>query len=164
MNQIIALGHWHISLDATFCSPLLMTPKPGADPPYRPTCNMKNVNQIFLPLMWPFPDIKVQFQRIANNKSCFFGTTDVQGGFFQILIHKSYRKYFAIMTDKIVIVPERLIQGSTDAAKYFQGQLAIALNDMIPEKNLQWIDDFIMHASNLDKLMDTWEEYFKVCE
>jgi len=164
VNQHIRVGHWTVNMEAIYCSPLMMVPKPGAEPPYRPTVNMKNVNQIFQPVQWPFPQIKVQFQRIKQKNSKFFGTTDVQGGYFQMLINEAYRSYFAIMTDKTVVVPERLIQGSTDAAKYFQSQLAHALKDHIPDDVLQWLDDFILHCETLDELVELWSKFFVICQ
>jgi hypothetical protein len=54
--QHIDMGHWEKVTGAVWCSPLMMVAKPGADPPFRPTVNMKVVNQrLILPINYPFP-------------------------------------------------------------------------------------------------------------
>ena len=156
-------GHWEVTLSAIYASPMMMVPKPGADPPWRPTVNQKNLNRIVNPVQWPFPDIRMAFNYIKRNKSKYFGTTDAKGGFFQIEIHEDFRHIFAIMTDKETLLPKRLVQGSVDSAKYFQGCLANALGDHIPRRFLQWLDDFVNHAASIDDLIDNWIIFFKMC-
>lgn len=156
-------GHWAVTLEAIFASPMMMVPKPGADPPWRPTVNQKNINRIINPIQWPFPDIKMAFNYIKKQNSRYFGTSDAQGGYFQIEIHEDYRHIFSIMTDRETLEPKRLVQGNVDSAKYFQACLANALGDNIPAKFLQWLDDFINHAATLDELIDNWLIFFTMC-
>ena len=163
VNKHIAVGHWRIFLEAIYCSPMMMVPKPGADPPFRPTINMKNVNCNFWSINWPFPCIKTNFLHISKNKSMYFGVSDVQGGYFQLRIAKAFQHYFAVMTDTEVIIPDRLIQGNTDAAKYFQGCFSNALRDFIPQRVINWLDDFILHNNSMPAHLAGWDDFFSVC-
>ena len=163
VSEHIELDHWELCHDADYASPMRMVKKDSIIEPFRPTVDMQRVNTLIQPLQWPFPDVKTSLLQIAENGSKWFAVTDAKGGFFQMLIHERFQHIFCIMTDREVVKPKRLVQGNVNSAKWFGGQLASKLRDHIPGKILQWLDDFINHASTLDDLVDNWAIFFDIC-
>lgn len=165
VKKLKELKHW-IAIKSTtpYASPLMMVPKPGSDPPWRPTVNSKLLNLLIKATNYPWINLKVALQAIKTNGSCYFAKSDLVGGYFQILIMEQFRHYFAIMTDKELLIPTRLVQGSTDSAKYFQSCITSALIDHLIKKFIVWLDDVFNHARNIKSLLGNWRIFFQMCK
>lgn len=56
----------------------------------------------------------------------------------------------------------RILQGGTDSANYFQAVTQVALSGRA-QRFVQWLGDFLLHASSKTELLDDVEMFFEVC-
>jgi hypothetical protein len=114
-----------------------MQPKPSSNPPWRITIDLKRVNSQLFANQWPMPRLDELALHMKGHS--YFGSTDAQGGYWQLLLHEDSRELFSFKTDRGTFTPTRIPQGSVDAVQWFHGQLHSLFTDMIPTNILQWI-------------------------
>ncbi len=139
-----------------------MQPKPSFNPPWRITIDLKRVNAQLSANQWPMP--RLDELALHMNGHSYLGSTDAQGGYWQLLLHEESLELFCLKTDSGTFTPTRIPQGSVDAVQWFHGQLHSLFTDMIPNYILQWIvHDFVLHSESFDRHFQVWDRYFKTC-
>lgn len=149
----------------TFASPIHCFRKPGAPAKghhtktHRITVDLREVNACTRKVIAPLP--KIANMRTYLHGMRYFGKLDLNNGFWQLLLHPSCRRYFAMSTDRGTWVPTRLIQGSVNAAGPFHQAMAEILGDLVWTRVLLYVDDVLIMARTWPEFLDTWAEVLR---
>ena len=138
--------------------------KAGADgvaTDFRWTVDLRRVNSQTVPIAGAMPNLEQVRERVAGS-SCY-QQLDFFKGFWQLPLDKSCQEYFSIVTDEGIYTPTRVIQGSTDAALYFQSVMQECFKERLQDSLVVWIDDVLSHAKTPDELIDIMEYIFNIC-
>jgi hypothetical protein len=131
--------------------------KPGAklEDRYRLTVDLRAVNSATVPMRYPLPRLETFLSIVAGKK--FFGTMDLFSGYWQLPLHEDSQQFFSILTDVGIWTPNRLIQGSRNAAGPFQAAVAEAIGDDLMNKAcVLYIDDILIIGDTEEEFVDNW--------
>jgi len=122
---------------------------------YRLTVDLRAVNSCTVPIWFPLPRLETFASVIAGNK--FFGTLDLFNGYWQLPLHPDSQEFFSILTDAGIWTPNRLIQGSRNAAGPFQAIVAEVLGeDLLNKGCILYIDDILVMGATEEMFVRNW--------
>jgi hypothetical protein len=135
-----------------------IVPKPSPSQ-FHLTVDSRPINRANVPIIFPMPHLESALASLRG-ASCF-AKVDLSAGYYQIAVHESYQDLFAFITPQGVYAPKRLLQGSRNAAAYFQMCIHNALVDAnLYSDVIQWLDDILFHAGSEDALLKVLESFF----
>jgi hypothetical protein len=138
-----------------------VVPKQGPTQ-FRLTVDSRPINRATVPIVWPMPHLDSAIASLKGAK--YFAKVDLSAGYYQIAIHESCQDLFAFITPQGVYAPTRLLQGSRNAASYFQMCIHNAMVDAnLYPSVIQWLDDILFHASTEQGLLDVISRFFLMC-
>jgi hypothetical protein len=137
-----------------------IVPKPGPSQ-FRLTVDSRPINRATVPIIWSMPHLESALASFRG-ATCF-AKVNLSAGYYQIAVHESCQDLFAFITPQGVYAPTRLLQGSRNAAAYFQ----MCIHNALVDANLywdviQWLDDIIFHADSEDALLKVLESFFSL--
>lgn len=146
--------------DATIVSPAYPVKKAHCPPrtkledQYRITVDLRAVNSCTVPTWFPIPRLETFMSRLAGKR--WFGTADLNSGYWQLPLHPDSQKYFSILTDAGVWTPTRLVQGSRNAAGPFHAAVSEALGDLLNTACVLYIDDVMVFGEDEEEFVENW--------
>ena len=144
---------------AKWASPALAVPKPGTDG-FRFAVDPRYVNELTVPVASAMPDLEVMCRSVVGSK--YFANIDMCHAYWQLLLHLLSREIMSIQTPIGVFSPTRILQGSTDSANHFQAATSLAFSEL-HNHMLQWLDDFLLHASTEEELLSHVRRFLEIC-
>ena len=138
-NKLVAFNYVRPNQSATVVSPAYPVVKANAsasapiESRMRLTVDYRRVNKSIKPAQFPLPNPDSLINGIGENR--YFGTLDLQQGFWQLPLDEECQEYFSFVTDRGVFTPLRLMQGCTDGPGQFHGAM------MRPEVLGEAVDD-----------------------
>ena len=144
---------------AKWASPAHAVPKPGSTK-LRFTVDLRGVNARTVPVQSAMPHFESKLQEVAGSK--LYAKMDLAHGYWQIPLAAESQDMMSIQTPLGVFTPNRLLQGGSDSGNHFQA----VLQEQFSELNnlLQWIDDFLLHATTENELLDSIELFLQICQ
>lgn len=142
-----------------WASPALAVPKPGTDR-LRFTVDLRGVNKQTVPVAPAMPDLETLYRSIEG--SSVFANIDMCHAYWQIPLDEGSREVMSIQTPSGVYTPNRILQGSTDAGNHFQAVTSRIFAEL-SSNMLQWLDDFLLHASGESELLEKLQRFFELC-
>jgi Reverse transcriptase (RNA-dependent DNA polymerase) len=136
-----------------------VVPKPGPAR-FRLTIDSRPINQATIPIVWPMPHLDSALASLRGAR--FFAKIDLSAGYYQIAIDPSCQELFSFITPRGVFAPTRLLQGSRNAAAYFQMCIHTAIAEL-HDSVLQWLDDLLFHAASEQALIAVLHSFFTIC-
>ncbi len=107
------------------------------------------------------PQLESLLRNVAGSTA--FATIDLSHAYWQILLHEDSKEIMSIQTPVELYTPNRILQGSTDAANHFQGCTSQLFSD-ISNNFIQWIDDFLLFADSVRALLQVVSSFIDVCD
>jgi Reverse transcriptase (RNA-dependent DNA polymerase) len=136
-----------------------VVPKPGPAC-FRLTFDSRPINHATNPIVWPMPHL---YSALASLRGArFFAKVDFSAGYYQIAFDESCQELFSFIKPRGVFAPTRLLQGSRNAAAYFQMCIHTAIagpHDYV----LKWLGDLLFHAPSEQSLIAVLHSSFKIC-
>lgn len=132
------------------------------DTDLRWTVDLREINKWTDPITWPMPNLDVISESVSRSR--IFGNLDFLKGYWQMPLHEASRELLSMVTDRAVYTPTRVIQGSTDAVMYFQSTMERCFESLLFKELIIWLDDFLVHAPDVDAYLTALEAVFKLCD
>lgn len=129
---------------------------------YRFTVDLRRVNAVTVPIMWPMPHLESMLASLRGARA--FATLDLFNGYWQAPLDEASREYHSIVTDRGVFTPTRVIQGCADGTQAFQAMMGEALGDLVGAKCLVWLDDILVFGSDTGELFRHLDEVLTCIE
>ena len=145
--------------NATWAAAPLLVVKPNSKN-YRLTFDYRPVNAATITVSWPMPHIDSECTDFSGSK--FFASMDFCSGFWQLPLHEESQKLLSFITNEGIFCPTRTAQGAKNSSINFQSRVEpcfATLRDHLKA----WQDDFILHESTEDKLLDIMQKFFDIC-
>jgi hypothetical protein len=138
-----------------------VVPKPGPSQS-RLTVDSRPIIRITLPIIWPMKHLESALASLYG--AVCFAKVNLSAGYYQIAVHESFQDLFAFIKPQEVYAPTRLLQGSRNAAPYFQ----MCIHNALVEANFynavrQWLDDLLFHAACDKALLGVLDVLFAMC-
>jgi transposase InsO family protein len=161
--KLVQYGYVKRNQSATVVSHAYPVAKPNvsADAPIeqqlRFTVDYRRVNASIIPTQFPTPHPDSLISGIGDSR--YFGTVDLQQGFWQLPLDESCRDAFSFVTDRGVYTPTRLMQGCTDGPGQFHGAMMRpdVLGDLVDENKCKcFIDDAMAMGRDPNVFVDNW--------
>lgn len=159
IRSLESIGAVYRNVKSRWASPALAVPNPGSDT-LRFTVDLRGVNKETEPVASAMPDLETAYRSMAG--SACFSKIDMCHAYWQIPLDKDSQEVISIQTPLGVFSPKRILQGSTDAGNHFQSVSANVFAELSGNM-LQWLDDFLFHASSEEKLLKILERFFELC-
>jgi len=140
------------------CAPLIV-PKPGPEQ-FRFTTDLRPVNKVTIPHIWPMPDLESSLGRLKNQK--VFALIDLCQVYWQLPLHENSQECQSFITPDGMFSPTRVMHGQPNAVSYCQSSIQLMCKHML-DKFLQWLDDLLFFATTADELLTSLEAFFEVC-
>ena len=140
------------------CAPLLV-PKPGSL--YRFTVDIRPVNKFTIRYLYPMPNIEIELTTVAGSK--FFAVFDFSHSYWQLLLAKQSQECQSFITPDGIFTPTRVLHGTTNAVAHLQSSIAGIIPDDLKPNILCWLDDILLHAPTVDKLLESIQSFFGMC-
>lgn len=144
---------------ATWQAAPLLVPKKGAAK-FRLTVDLRPVNSATIKEDWPMPHVDSEVLDFAN--STCFAVVDFASGYWQLPLHPDSYDACGIVTPKGVVASKRVLQGLANATAHFQRTIE-PLFASLREHVKAWLDDFIIHAENEEKLLEVLDTFCRIC-
>ncbi|KAG9395919.1 hypothetical protein J8273_2268 [Carpediemonas membranifera] len=145
-----------VTTDEGWLSPILMVPKPSADPPYRLCIDFRELNEATTAEWHRMPSPDELFEQVRG--ATHFAKFDLTSGFFQLSLADSSRKYTAFSHQGQTLQFTRLPFGVTNGPMVFQARMETLLKP-IPHC-LVFVDDILLYASSEEELLGQVESLF----
>lgn len=145
--------------ESTWASAPLIIPKPSKER-WRFTVDLRAVNKVTVPHIWPMPNIETELSRIGSH-ACY-ATIDLCHMYWQFPLDKDSQECQSFITPQGVYTPKRVLQGQRNAVTYCQSTMQSILRPIL-ESVLVWLDDLLMFAANEDALLNILEKFFRIC-
>ena len=142
--------------DSAWASAALPVRKP--DNTYRLCVDLRAVNALTIPSVWPMPHLEIVLQNLRGMR--FFATLDLWQGYWQFPLDENSRDCQSIMTHEGVFTPTRMIQGSINSVNSFQSGMQEILGDLLYTICLLWIDDILVYANTIEELLENLRQIF----
>ena len=97
IQRYIRAGLVYENHRSVWSSRINMQPKPNSKPPWRITIDLKEVNNQLLPTQWPLP--RLDELAMYTRGHTYFGDTDAQGGYWQMLLHPDSQELYSFHPD-----------------------------------------------------------------
>lgn len=94
--------------------------------------------------------------------SLFIAGTDFSARYLQLSLDAASQSLVAFMTADDIVQPSRTTQGGRNSPAYFEAKVEpwfATLQDHLPA----WLDDFVLHASTGQELLDVLEKFLQKC-
>jgi len=140
------------------CAPLIV-PKSGPEE-FRFTTDLRPVNKVTVPHIWPMPDLEASLGKLKNKK--VFALIDLCQCYWQFLLDADSQECLSFITPEGVFSPTRVPHGQRNAVSYCQSSIQDMCKHIL-DKFMQWLDDMLFHATTADELLNSLEEFFEVC-
>ncbi len=143
------------NVHAVTASPVLVVPRPGkgAETPlerrYRMVVDMREVNKVTTPVVSHMPQLDAEMTALNGMK--FFGSIDLQNGYWQMPLHEESQEFHSIMTPEGVYTPTRVVQGCCDGTQAFQSRMREVLKDLVGKTCLVWLDDILVFGRTAEE-------------
>lgn len=160
IRNLEKIGAVYRNPNARWASPALAVPKPGTDQ-LRFTVDLRTVNMLTQAIQNSLPHLESLLQECAGSKC--FANIDFCHGFWQIPLAKISQEIMSIVTTIGIFSPTRTLQGGTDSGSYFHDTTREKFIGKI-KKLIQWLDDYLLHEADEDKLLDNLDIFFSVCQ
>lgn len=158
VDQLLKYGLVYRNSNARWASAVHPVARPHAkvDDPllkrYRFTVDLRPVNAVTIPLMWPMPHLEGMLASLRGAR--VFATLDLFNGYWQAPLAEESQEYHSIVTDRGVYTPTRVIQGCADGTQAFQAMMEEVLSDLIGTVCLVWLDDVLVYGADTNELFD----------
>ena len=142
-----------------WASPVLVVPKP---PPtlYRWTADLRRVNQMTENVVWPMPHLDSEIHDLSGSQ--WFAKIDFVGGYWQLPLAEDSQEIMSFVVPQGIYKPTRTPQGAKQSAPNFQAKVEPLFSEI--RSNLKaWLDDFLLHCSTFDDLLDKLRFFFSIC-
>lgn len=106
------------------------------------------------------PHLDSNLQQRAG--SICFASIDFCHGFWQIPLPKKSQEIMSIMSNVGIFPPTQTLQGGAESACYFHDATREKFAGRV-RKLIQWIDEYVLHKVNENKLLDALYEFLMVC-
>jgi hypothetical protein len=159
IRKLEAIGAVVKTARSRWASPALAVPKPGAEG-FRFTVDCSAVNRQTVAVTSAIPHVGAMLQRVEGS-NCY-ASMDLVQAYWQIPLAEETREILSIQTPCGVYSPTRLLQGSTDAGNHFQAVTSDAFAPL-EDNLLQYMDDFLLHASYETGLLDALRKFLEIC-
>ena len=140
------------------CAPLLV-PKPGAL--YRFTVDLQPVNIFTVRHHFPMPVLEHMFLRLSGSR--YFANFDMSHGYWQLLLDLLSQECQSFITPDGIFTPTRVMHGTTNAVTHLQSSLDAIIPDDLRDNILCWLDDILLHAATVEKLLESVQSFFNLC-
>ena len=80
-----------------------------------------------------------------------FASLDVLKGFWQFPLDVDCQDVYSFLTDVGIFTPERIVQGSTDAANAFEAGMYESMGSLLFQCVLIWIDDLMVQSKSFEE-------------
>ena len=141
------------------CAPHIV-PKAGSEK-WRFTVDLRPVNKVTVPIAWPMPQLEQVVARMSGQR--FFASLDLCQGYWQLPLSEESQSCQSFITPKAVYSPTRVMHGQKNATAFCQSAVQDIFGD-IEEQSLLWLDDMVVHESEVQLLLDVLEQAFALCE
>lgn len=144
-------------------NPVLLVPKksPDGTKKWRFVVDFRQLNKKLIPDRYPLPRIDDIFDNLGNSQ--FFSTLDLASGFHQIKLEKESRRACAFSTPLGQFQFKRLPFGLSISPNSFSRMMAIAFNEIIPERAFLYIDDLIVLGYSSKNHLANLRKVFEIC-
>lgn len=139
-------------------APLIVPKNPPAM--FRLTMDYRPVNAATLKTTWPMPHIDAVLTELQGARA--FANIDFCSGYWQLPLHEDSQHLFSFMTTNGVVQPTRTTQGGCNSAPNFQACVEPCFQQL-RKHILAWLDDFIVHEVEEEKLLNVLEVFFAIC-
>jgi len=116
------------------CAPLIV-PKPGPEQ-FRFTTDLRPVNKVTIPHIWPMPDLESSLGRLKNQK--VFALIDLCQGYWQLPLHENSQECQSFITPDGVFSPTRVMHGQRNAVSYCQSSIQLMSKCKLFLKEVRW--------------------------
>jgi RNase H-like domain found in reverse transcriptase/Reverse transcriptase (RNA-dependent DNA polymerase) len=161
VKELVRVGALFLNPNSKWASPIVAAPKPGSTEGFRFTVDLRAPNAQTIPMASAMPNLEAMLQAVEG--SSYYAKVDLCHAYWQLPLAKESQECMSIQTPLGVHTPTRTLQGSTDAGNNFQASTSEVFRTM-HDHLLQWIDDFVLHATTEQELLDLLEEYFRTCD
>lgn len=125
------------------------------------TADVGPVNKFTIPYHFPMPNIEDELTTI--HRSTCFANFDFVMAYWQLALHSDSRECQSFITPDGIFTPTRVLHGSTNAVLYLQANLTAIFSPSLRDFFLIWLDDLLLHRQTPEELLDSIEEFFKIC-
>ncbi|KAF0707151.1 hypothetical protein AaE_013747 [Aphanomyces astaci] len=139
-----------INPDSHWASAPRVVPKKNGE--LRLTVDMRGVNAVTLPLVWPMPILDVVMSRLSGKTVFFVG--DWFRGFWQLGLHPDCQEWFSVLGVNCVVTPMRVQMGQTDAVAYCQRVAQEVYGEKYGHGLEGWVDDVLGSATDERSLIN----------
>ncbi len=127
---------------------------------YRMAIDLRPVNAITVPVVWPMPHL--EYEAIDFAGSTLFSSIDFVSGYWQLPLDLDTAGSHSKITPNAVYLPTITLQGATNSCANFQAkveQLFAELRDNLKA----WLNDLLLHCEGEDKLLSVLRQFFAIC-
>jgi RNase H-like domain found in reverse transcriptase/Reverse transcriptase (RNA-dependent DNA polymerase)/Integrase zinc binding domain/Integrase core domain len=122
--------------------------------------DLRPVNKQTVPISWPMPHVESELSRLHGSN--YFSTFDLSHGYWQLPLSRESQECQSFITPDGVYSPTRVLHGTTNAVAHLQSVLQGAFCPMA-EQLISWLDDLLLHASSIAKLLEHLRSFFTIC-
>lgn len=142
------------------CAPLLV-PKPGAE--FRFTTDLRPVNKHTINHQYPMPNLEHELTNLGKEKPQCFANFDMSHSYWQLMLASESQECHSIITPDGTFTPNRVMYGTTNAVTHLQSSLTSIIPDEWKPNILIWLDDILLFAPTVEKLLMSIRSFFRLC-
>jgi hypothetical protein len=159
MEELEKNGFVYKNPDARWGSAPRIVPK--KDGSLRMTVDLRAVNAVTDPRMWPMPHQESEMADLEGS-TCF---ADFDGfrQYWQESMGENSRELLSIVTPSGIYTPTRVLMGATDAVAYTQETMERVMAPLLNRGVKVWLDDVLGYARSEEELLDRVETVLKRC-
>ena len=140
-------------------SPELIVPKPKLPDEFRMAVDTRHSNSQLVAIAGCLPILEVILQHLKL--ASVFATLDAFKWYWQFPLDVDYREIYSLLTDVVILTPERTVPGSTDAAHAFQVGMYESIDILIFHCVLIWIDDLLVNSKSFEEHLRNMGKVFE---
>ena len=159
VDRVIEYGFGKVTTEAKWVAAPVLVAKP-APALSRLTFDYRPINAATVPMTWPMPHIDSEMADLAGSK--FFAVIDSVSGYWQLPLDKRSQLLLSFMNTNKVVCPTRCTQGGKNAGANFQSKVEPLFAE-IRDSLKAWLDDFMLHCTTENGLLEVKEKFFCIC-
>ena len=152
------LEHEHIEpCHSPYSAPAMLVPKKNGK--LRLVIDYRQLNKQTLKSCWPIPSIEEIFDTLEG--SCYFSTTDMSWGFYQLPMEESSQDYTAFSSPFGSFKWLRMSMGLTGSPKTFQSLMEKVLVGLTWKFTIPYLDDCSIFSRRIEEHLERLREVFQ---